>query len=124
LASHLDGKPFTREFTTLEQMCITASEQEAKAVDAERESIRYKQVEYMMGQIGQTFDGVISGVTDWGLYVEEKESPAEGLVRVRTIGDDFYNYRTKRKLALGDRVRVKLTAADLAARTLDFELVS
>lgn len=133
LESHIDGKPITRkEYDSLERMCIAASEQEAKAVDAERESIRYKQVEYMSEKIGQEFDAVISGVTDWGLYVEDKETAAEGLVRVRTIGDDFYNYsskeyaligqRTKRKYALGDAVRVKLVAADLAARNLDFEL--
>jgi ribonuclease R len=134
LASHLNGKPINRhEFTNLEKMCLTASEQEAKAVDAERESIRYKLVEYMLPKIGQTFDATISGVTDWGLYVEEKESSAEGLIRVRTIGDDFYNYvqkeyslvgqRTKKKYSLGDPVKIKLVAADLSARQLDFELV-
>lgn len=134
LASHLGGQPISSsEYEALERMCILASEQEAKAVDAERESIRYKQVEYLMSRIGQTFDGVISGVTDWGLYVEEKESAAEGLVRVRSIGNDFYNYsqkdyalvgeRTKSKYTLGDKVKVKLVGADLASRTLDFELV-
>ncbi|HYF12954.1 MAG TPA: S1 RNA-binding domain-containing protein, partial [Candidatus Paceibacterota bacterium] len=95
--------------------------------------IRYKQVEFMQGKIGQIFDAVISGVTDWGLYVEDTQSGAEGLVRVKTIGDDFYNYapsqyalvgqKYKKKFTLGDRVKVKLTGADLAARTLDFELV-
>src|SRR5574340_80198 len=75
LASHLNGKPLTRkEFGNLERMCITASEQEAKAVNAERESIRYKQVEYMLPKIGQEFEAVISGVTDWGFYVEDQES--------------------------------------------------
>jgi ribonuclease R len=134
LASHLDGKPITRkELGHLEALCIAASAREAEAVEAERESIRYKQVEYMQEKIGQTFEGVISGVTDWGLYVEEKESAADGLIRVRTIGDDFYNYspkdyaligqKTKKKYALGDKVRVKLVAADLASRQLDFELV-
>ncbi len=134
LASHLDGKPLTRrEFGNLEALCISTSEQEAKAADAERESVRYKLVEYMAGKIGKEFDATVSGVTDWGLYVEDKASTAEGLVRVRSIGDDFYNYsakdysligqRTKRKYALGDAARVKLVAADLAARTLDFELV-
>jgi len=134
LASHLNGTPITKvEFTNLEKMCLTASAQEARAVEAERESIRYKQVEYMLDKIGQTFGGTISGVTDWGLYVQEDISAAEGLVRVRTIGNDFYDYskkdyalvgqRTKEKLTLGDRVRVKLVAADLSARTLDFELV-
>ena len=134
LASHLDGKPMTkREFVSLERMCISCSEQEAKAVDAERDSIRYKQVEFLLSKVGQEFDGVISGVTEWGFYVEEKESAAEGLVRVRSIGDDFYNYnqkayaligeKSKKKFTLGDPVRVKLTAADLATRTVDFELV-
>jgi ribonuclease R len=143
LASHLPdpstklgvNKPITRkELSNLEKMCITASEQEAEAVQAERESIRYKQVEYMLPKIGQTFDALISGVTEWGLYVEDAESAAEGLVRVRTIGNDFYNYsakeyalvgqRTKKKFTLGDRVRIKLVAADLAARQLDFELAA
>lgn len=134
LASHLDGRPITRkEFGNLEKLCIEASEAEAKAVDAERESIRYKLVEYMLPKIGQTFDGVISGVTDWGLYVEEAQSSAEGLVRIKTIGDDFYNYsqkeyaligqRSQKKFTLGDKVKIKLVAADLAARQLDFELV-
>jgi ribonuclease R len=134
LASYIEGHPLTkREFGDLEKLCIAASAREAEAVEAERESIRYKQVEFMMGKIGQTFSGTISGVTDWGLYVEEDESAAEGLVRVKTIGDDFYNYsqkeyaligeRKKTKFTLGDRVKVKLVAADLAARTLDFELV-
>ncbi len=134
LASHLNGHPITKnEMSMLEKMCLTASAQEARAVEAERESIRYKQVEYMMGKIGETFSGTISGVTDWGLYVQEDISAAEGLVRVRTIGNDFFNYskkeyalvgeRTKQKFTLGDRVKVKLVAADLSARTLDFELV-
>lgn len=134
LASHLDGHPITRkEFITLERMCITASAQEAKAVSAERDSIRYKQIEYLSARVGQEFDAIISGVTEWGLYVEDKVSASEGLVRVRTIGDDFYSHsqkeyalvgqRTKKKYALGDTVRVKLVATDLAARTADFELV-
>ncbi|MBP9710780.1 MAG: ribonuclease R [Candidatus Pacebacteria bacterium] len=133
LASHLSGKPITRsEFGNLEKMCIAASAREAEAVDAERESIRYKQVEYMATKIGQEFDGVISGVTDWGLYVEEKLSAAEGLVRIRTLGQEFFTYapkayaivgeRTKKKYVLGDKVRIKLVGADLLARTLDFEL--
>lgn len=133
LASHLDGKPITkRELGNLEAMCIAASAREAEAVEAERESIRYKQVEYMQDKIGQIFNGTISGVTDWGIYVEEEETSADGLVRVSTLGGDFFNYsqkdyalvgqRTKKKYALGDRVRVKLVAADLTSRQLDFEL--
>lgn len=135
LESHLDGHPLTnKEFGDLEKLCIAATEQEAKAVQAERDSIKYKLVEYMTGKVGQTFDAVISGVTDWGLYVEDKVSSAEGLVRVRSIGNDFYNYsakeyalvgqKTQKKYALGDSVRVKLVAADLSARQLDFELAN
>ena len=133
LASHLDGNPLTnKEFGDLEKLCIAASGQEAKAVQAERDSIKYKLVEYMTGKVGQTFDALISGVTDWGLYVEDKATSAEGLVRVRSIGNDFYNYsakeyalvgqKTQKKYALGDSVRVKLVNADLSARQLDFEL--
>lgn len=135
LTSHLNGSPITRaEYGNLEKMCIAASAREAEAVDAERESIRYKQVEYMATKVGQEFDGVISGVTDWGVYVEEKLSAAEGLVRIRTLGQEFFTYspkeyavvgeRTKKKHTLGDRVRMKLVGADLIARTLDFELVN
>ena len=134
LASHRSGAPIQRmEFADLEKKCIAASLSEAKAVDAERESIRYKQVEYMSTKIGQVFDAVISGVTDWGLYVEEKESASEGLVRIAPLGKEFYRHdpkkyaivgeRTKTKYTLGDRVKVKLVAADLSARTLDFELM-
>jgi ribonuclease R len=135
LASYIEGHPYTkREFGHLEKLCIAASAREAEAVEAERESVKYKQVEFMMGKIGQEFDTVISGVTDWGLYVEDENTGAEGLVRVRSIGNEYFNYsakeyalvgeRSKKKYALGDRVRVKLVAADLAARTLDFELVN
>jgi ribonuclease R len=134
LESHLDGHPLTRrEFGDLEKKCIAASEAEAKAVQAERDSIKYKLVEYMVPKVGQTFEATISGVTEWGLYVEDKESTAEGLVRVRTIGGDYFDYKdkeyalvgqkTKKKYALGDPVRVKLVAADLSSRQLDFELV-
>ena len=131
----LDGHPLTnKEFGDLEKLCIAATEQEAKAVQAERDSIKYKLVEYMTGKVGQTFDALISGVTDWGLYVEDKATSAEGLVRVRSIGNDFYNYsakeyalvgqKTQKKYALGDSVRVRLVAADLSARQLDFELTT
>ena len=133
LASHIDGHPINRrEFGNLERMCLNASEQEAKAVSAERDSIKYKQVEYLSSRLGQEFDAVISGVTEWGLYVEDVVSGSEGLVRVRSIGDDFYTFkqkeysligdRTKKKFTLGDKVRVRLVAADIISRTADFEL--
>jgi len=112
---------------------MAEGEREANAVSAERDSIRYKQVEYLSSRIGQEFDAIISGVTDWGLYVEDKETASEGLVRMRALEGDFFEHRpkeyavvgqrTQKKYALGDSVRVKLVAADVAARTADFELV-
>ncbi|OGC88816.1 ribonuclease R, partial [Candidatus Adlerbacteria bacterium RIFOXYC1_FULL_48_26] len=108
IMSHLDGHPMTRrEFTTLERMCIAASEQEAKAVSAERDSIRYKQVEYLSSRIGQEFDAIISGVTDWGLYVEDKETASEGLVRMRALEGDFFEHRPKEYAVVGQRTQKK-----------------
>ena len=134
LASHLDGHPISRgEFESLEKLCLNASEKEAKAAGAERESVRYKQVEYMSARIGTEYEGMISGVTDWGIYVEDETSGAEGLARMSAIKNDFYEHkpkeysivgqRTKTKLTLGDRVRVKVVAADIIARTIDVEIV-
>lgn len=110
----------------------TASEREKFATDAERASIKYKQVEYMTSRVGQVFDGVISGVTEWGLYVEEKETKCEGLIPVRTIGDDFYAYhekklaligeRTKRTFTIGGKVRIKVQKADLDRKLIDYVL--
>ena len=133
LASHVGGTPLsTEEFGNLERLCIHSSEQEAKAVSAERDSIRYKQVEYMTPHMGETFDAIVSGVADWGIYVEEKETKADGLVRVRSLqGDYFVNdkktfsmvgQKTGAKFSLGDSVKVKLIAADIATRTLEFAL--
>ena len=133
LANHLDNAPIARdEYVALEKLCLAASQREAQAADAERESIKYKQVEFMQDKVGQAFDGVISGVVEWGIYVEEKETGAEGLIRIATLGDDFYNFAPKayaligerkhKKYALGDQVRVKLVAADLISRQLEFAL--
>ena len=134
LASHLDGHPISRrEYEHLEKLCLNASEQEAKAAGAERESVRYKQVEYISTRIGTEYSGTISGVTDWGVYVEDENSGAEGLARLSSIKSDYFEHkpkeysivgqRTKRKLTLGDRVRVKILAADILARTIDVEII-
>jgi len=134
LSSHLDGHPISRrEYEHLEKLCINASEQEAKAAGAERESVRYKQVEYMSARIGTEYEGTISGVTDWGVYVEDDKSGAEGLARISSLKNDYYEHRpkeyaivgqrTRHKLTLGDRVRAKIIAADLAARTIDVDII-
>ncbi|MGH7141249.1 MAG: ribonuclease R family protein [Minisyncoccia bacterium] len=135
LVEHLGDAPISHgEYVGLEKLCLSASEQEARAADAERESVKYKQVEYMTPKVGQEFDGTISGVTEWGLYVEENETGAEGLVRIANLKDDYYTHEAKKyalvgerrgkKYALGDAVRVKLLSADLTSRQLEFGLVS
>lgn len=134
LLKHLNGTPISgRELARYEQLSIQSSLREVGAVEAERESIKYKQVEYMKDNVGKEFDAVVSGVTEWGIYVEEKESKAEGMIRLSSIKGDYYNYfpksysvrgeKTKKEYRLGDKVRVKLTRADLDERILDFELL-
>lgn len=134
LADVLKGKPVSSLMIgTLEKICMDSSRREIEAADAERASIKYKQVEYMMDKVGQTFDAVISGIAEWGMYVEEPEAKAEGLIRVRDLPGDFYsvdqkNYKivgekTKREFQLGQSIKVKLNGADLDNRMLNFSLV-
>jgi len=134
LRRHLDGSAIgKKEMLRYERMAVQSSEREMYAVKAERDSIMYKQVEYMLDKVGQEFDGVITGVTDWGIYVEEKESKSEGMVRLASLRKDYFTheaskYRVKGEktgstYALGDQIRVKLTRADLEERQLDFELI-
>ncbi len=134
LRRHLDGSSIDgKEMTKFEKISIESSEREVEAVRAERDSIKYKQVEFMADKIGQTFNGVVTGVTEWGIYVEEKESKAEGMVKLASIRGDYYAHeaskyrvkgeRTGTTYALGDEVTVKLMRASLEDRQLDFELV-
>ncbi len=118
----------------LEDQCRHCSEMEQLAANAERSSIRYKQVEFMRDRLGQIYDGVISGVTEWGFYVELNENGCEGLVPVRDLADDYYefdekNYRligrnSHRTYTLGDEVKVQVARADLERKQLDFALIS
>lgn len=134
LRRHLDGSHLgPKESAKYEQISIQSSEREMEAVAAERDSIKFKQVEFMMNRVGEEFDGVITGVADWGIYVQETGSLAEGMVRLATIKSDFYEHeakkyrikgqRTGKVYHLGDPVRVKLIRADKDERQLDFELV-
>jgi ribonuclease R len=103
---------------------------ERLASEAERASVKYKQVEFMSDRTGQVFEGVISGVTEWGIYVEIMENQCEGMVSVRDLADDFYEYdeenyclrgRSTGKLyTLGDRVKVEVIKADLQKKQLDY----
>ena len=129
LARKKVGKDMLEEY---EKIARISSEQEKRASDAERSSIKYKQVEYMSKRLGENFEGIISGITEWGIYVEEIETKCEGLVRVRDMEDDFYVFnekklelagqKKKRKYRLGDRVRVKVKSADLERKTIDYIL--
>jgi ribonuclease R len=125
---------FTKaEVEELGDLAFHSSEREAAATEAERDSIKLKIVEFMADKVGQEFDAVISGVSDRGLYVELNETRAEGMIRIRDLGDDYYIYdekryrivgdRTKVQYALGDPIRVKLTEARVLERELDFALV-
>src|SRR5690606_31570514 len=115
-----------------EDKSVQASAMEKKAADAERASVKYKQAEYLQNQVGQVFAGIISGVTEWRMYVEMEENKCEGMIRLRDMRDDFYaldekNYaligqRKKRKYQLGDEVMIKVKSVDLAKRQIDFTL--
>ncbi len=117
-----------------EDLCQHSSEMEQLASNAERASIRYKQVEYMRDRLGEVYTGTISGVTEWGLYVELDENMCEGLVPIRDLADDFYDYdeknycltarRNHTRYTLGDRVKVQVARADLDRKQLDFALLS
>lgn len=131
LQRYLDGGK-TVNAQKYEDMCKHSSEMENRAANAERSSIKYKQVEFMMDKIGQEFSGVISGVTDWGIYVE-LENKCEGMVSVSTLNDDFYIFDEKnyclvgrhshRIFQLGDVVKVEILRANLEKKQLDFQLV-
>ncbi|MBX7203200.1 MAG: ribonuclease R [Bacteroidia bacterium] len=118
----------------LEARCKHSSEMEKRAADAERASVKYKQVEFLKDKIGEEFEGVISGVTEWGIFVEITENKCEGLVRMRDIKDDMYFFdqdsysiigrRYKKRYRLGDTVRVEIKRADLVKKQLDFALLS
>ncbi|MDR0834932.1 MAG: RNB domain-containing ribonuclease [Candidatus Symbiothrix sp.] len=113
--------------------CKHSSRMEYTAAQAERASIKYKQVEFMSDKIGMEFDGVISGVTEWGLYVEITENRCEGMVPMRELDDDFYEYddktysligrRNKKRYRLGDNARIKVIHTNLERKQMDFQLV-
>ncbi|PXX97738.1 ribonuclease R [Marinifilum breve] len=115
-----------------EEFCQHCSEMEQKAANAERSSIKYKQVEFMQDHLGQEFEGTISGVTEWGFYVEIDENKCEGMVSIRELEDDFYEFdednycivgRHHRKIyQLGDKINIRVAKANLVAKQLDFVL--
>ena len=132
LARYLAGGRTAQE-AKYEDLCDHSSNMEQIAANAERASIKYKQVEFMGERMGQEFDGTISGVTEWGLYVEVNENKCEGMIPMRELDDDFYDFDEKaycltgrlfhKKYSLGDAVRIKVVRANLERKQLDFALV-
>lgn len=129
--AHAGGAPVTeREMQEFDALALHASEREVAAADAERDSVKMKQVEFLSSHIGEEFDAVVSGVTERGLYVEEKTTHADGMILVRNVGDDYFEYdekhyrlvgrRTRKSIQLGDPIRVKLVAARIPEKELDF----
>jgi ribonuclease R len=133
LAAYLEGGKGPDK-NAIETLCEHSSDMEIRAAEAERASVKYKMVEFMLDKIGQEFDGVISGVTEWGIYVELDDTHIEGMVSLREMTDDLYvfdedNYAvegriTRRRFTLGDRVRIAVSRADLARKQLDFTMTA
>lgn len=128
-----DGRLKKSQNNQLEEICQHASLMERNAMNAERESVKYKQVEYMETRVGDQFESIVSGVTEFGMFVEAVETKAEGLVRIQDMEDDNYKFdsenyclsgiRSGKKFQMGDTVFVKLVAANLEKRSLDFVLI-
>lgn len=126
--------PKLEEKGLYESYCMKASRREKEATDAERGSIKYKQVEYMSYRIGQEFDGMVTGVSEWGIYVEEKKSKCEGMIKLRDLGNDFYNFDQKGGRVFGERtgveykigtpVKIKVKNANLELRLIDYSLLA
>ncbi len=133
LAHYLEGGR-SADKPKYERLCEHSSEMEVRAAEAERASVKYKMAEFMLEKIGQEFNGHISGITDWGIYVELEESLIEGMVSMRDVADVFYRFdeniyaavgqASGRKFTLGDLVRIRVKGADLARRQIDFSLIA
>ena len=132
LARYLDNGESAKK-DKFEDECRYASERELVAADAERTSIKYKLVEFMMDKIGEEYEGHVSGITEWGMYVEIEPTKIEGMVSVRDIRSDFFEFdepryrlvgkRSRKQFRLGDPVRIRVKNANLEQRLLDFELI-
>ena len=133
LESFLKNKAIPQErWFEYEKMSQEASVREKEASDAERSSIKYKQVEYMTKHIGQKYEGTITGVTEWGLYVEEKKTKCEGMIHIRDLKNDYYTFdkksmsikgnKTHKKFTLGDNIKFIVKGANMNKKTIDYVL--
>lgn len=134
LENLLSGKKISEKPELLEQKAVHASEREVGAAEAERESVKLKQVEYLAKKIGEERSGVVSGATEWGIYIEDAETGADGMVRLTTLTDDTYEHdprkfaavgvRSKRMIRVGDAVRFRVEKANIEERLLDYALIA
>ena len=135
LAKHLHNEPFgDKDILAFQTIAESSTRREIAASEAERESKKLKQVEYMSERLNTVFEGTITGVTKWGMYVEENESKSEGMIGMRALGDDYFVFneksysiigeKTNKVYTLGDKVKFKAIAADLDKKTLDYVLVA
>lgn len=133
LTKYLAGQSIDKvEILEFERIARYSSEKEREAEAAERESIKYKQAEFMSGKIGQSFDGTITGVTEWGIFAEESTARAEGMLRLSSLGDDYYEFdekrfaligrKNKKSYRLGDKIKLKLAEVDVPRHQITWEL--
>jgi ribonuclease R len=133
LGDYLEGGS-SKNQKIYEKMCRHSSKMEVLAMEAERASIKYKQAEFMKDKVGQQFEGVVSGVTEWGIFVEILENKCEGMIPIRGLGGDFYEYdednycirgrRTGKKYQMGDPVQIEVVRVNMEKKQIDFSLVS
>jgi ribonuclease R len=131
IARYLNGGRTVSE-QKYEDLCKHCSDREQLAANAERASVKYKQVEYLSDKLGQVFEGVISGVTEWGLYVELTLNKCEGMIPIHHLDDDYYEFdernyclrgqRNHRTYRLGDDISIRVARANLEKKQLDFAL--
>lgn len=130
---YLQGKSISKDKRAYyEDLAIHSSERERDAQEAERTSIKYKQVQYMADRIGKVFTGIVTGVTDWGIYVAEEKSRAEGMIKLRSLEGDYYTYDEKKRtvsgeksnhiIRIGDKIKIKVLKADADEGVIDYEL--
>ncbi|HAS84778.1 MAG TPA: ribonuclease R [Candidatus Yonathbacteria bacterium] len=134
LAHFLSNEKVTNEeMNEYRSLAVHSSEMEKLASDAERASIKFKQAEYMSVRVGKEFTGIISGVAEWGVFVEEEETKCEGLIRISDLGNDYYIFEREKyrivgkqsheKFTLGDKLKFRVKAVDLEKKSIDYELV-
>lgn len=135
LQSYIEGVKIPKEkMAFYQELCEHSSLREVEAAEAERASIKYKQIEYMAERIGEIMDGVVTSITEFGMYVAEKTTRAEGMVRLRDIGDDFFTYdpakfvlrgqKTAKMIRIGDNIKIKVKSADIEKQQIDYIVIS